>query len=40
VYPHRGPLFTPQQRVAGQKALLGLRIQIENLQKALKVCRG
>jgi hypothetical protein len=32
--------LTPQQRAAGEKALLGLRIQIENLEKALKGCRG
>ena len=31
--------LTPQQRAAGEKALIGLRTQLENLEKALKICR-
>jgi N-acetylneuraminic acid mutarotase len=32
--------LTPQQRAAGEKSLLGLRIEIETIEKALATCRG
>ena len=32
--------LTPQQRVAGEKSLIGLRTQVANLEKALQICRG
>jgi N-acetylneuraminic acid mutarotase len=31
--------LTPQQRAAGEKALIGLRTQLANLERALKICR-
>ena len=31
--------LTLQQRAAGEKALIGLRTQLENLEKALNICR-
>jgi hypothetical protein len=35
-----GSDLTPQQRPAGERALLCLRTQLENLEKSLKICRG
>jgi hypothetical protein len=32
--------LNPQQRASGEKALIGLRTQAENLEKALQSCRG
>jgi N-acetylneuraminic acid mutarotase len=32
--------LTPQQRAAGEKSLIGLRTQLENLEKALQICHG
>jgi hypothetical protein len=30
----------PQQRAAGEKSLVGLRLEIEAMEKALAICRG
>jgi hypothetical protein len=32
--------LTPQRRAAGEKALIGVRTRLENLEKALKICRA
>lgn len=32
--------LTPQQRAAGEASLIGLRTQIETIEKALQACRG
>jgi hypothetical protein len=35
-----GGELNPQQRAAGEKALMGVRTQLANLEKSLQFCRG
>jgi hypothetical protein len=35
-----GGELNPQQRAAGETALIGMGTQVENLEKSLQFCRG